>query len=114
MSEFRPTTSKTTLTPSVPTPATSTLPSQTTLLNAVKKALLEDKAILMDYWQASLEKKAFIGVKTNGEKLLVKSSEEYTSTVSKIFRSENDIIIITENSIYIVSINIPTKKISTE
>jgi hypothetical protein len=111
MSEFRQKTQQQPVTVSAPS---SSFPSSTTLINAAKKALTEDKAILLDYWQSSLEKKAFIGVKPNGEKMLVKSSEEYTSTISKIFKSENDIIIITENSIYIVSINIPSKKINSD
>ena len=45
-------------------------------------------------------------------KLLVKSEEEYTSPVSKIYKVESEYIIITENSIYVVSADIPTKRIS--
>ena len=44
--------------------------------------------------------------------LLVKSEEEYTSPVSKIYKVESEYIIITENSIYVVSSDIPTKRIS--
>ena len=36
-----------------------------------------------------------------GEKLLVKSDEEYTSTVAKIFKVGDEYIIMTENSIYL-------------
>jgi len=53
-----------------------------------------------------------IGAKENGEKLLVRSEEEYTSTISKFYKSGSDYIIITENSIYIVSSDIPTRKIT--
>ena len=53
-----------------------------------------------------------IGVKEDGEKLLVKSEEEYTSPISKIYKVENEYIIVTENSIYLVSSNIDTKRIS--
>ena len=35
---------------------------------------------------SSLEKKSLIGLNEKGEKLLVKSDEEYTSTVAKIFK----------------------------
>jgi hypothetical protein len=80
--------------------------------HAAKLAIVEDKPILFDYWSASLEKKALIGVKDNHEKLLVKSEEEYTSSIAKFYKSATEYIIITENSIYIVCSGIPTRKIS--
>jgi len=67
---------------------------------------------MMDYWTASLEQQVLIGVKENGEKLLVKSEDEYTSPVQKIYKIESEFIILTENSLYIASANIPTKRIS--
>ena len=88
------------------------LPETNTLQHAAKLAIIEDKPIIMDYWTSSLEKKAIIGVKSNQEKLLVKNEEEYTSPISKIFKVGKDFIIITENSIYIVDVEIPSKKIS--
>jgi len=75
---------------------------------------LFDKPILLDYWTASLDKTALIGVKEeDGEKLLVKSAEEYTSPIVKIFKVSSEYIVVTENSIYLVDVNIPTKRIST-
>jgi hypothetical protein len=88
------------------------LPSDVTLKHAAKLSIVEDKPIMLDYWTASLDKKALIGAKENGEKLLVKSEEEYTSTIAKFYKSSTEYIIITENSIYIVSNEIPTRKIS--
>jgi hypothetical protein len=88
------------------------LPSSTVLAHAAKLGIVEDKPIMMDYWTDSLDKKALIGVRDNNEKLLVKNEEEYTSPVSKIFKVENEYIVMTENSIYIVSTQIPSKKIS--
>lgn len=88
------------------------LPSDVTLKHAAKLALVEDKPILLDYWTDSLEKKALIGAKENGEKLLVKSEDEYTSSVVKFYKSGVEYIVVTENSIYIVSNEIPTRKIS--
>ena len=88
------------------------LPSDATLKHAAKLAIVEDKPILLDYWAASLDKKALVGAKESGEKLLVKSEEEYTSGISKFYKSGEEYIIITENSIYIVSNDIPTRKIS--
>ena len=88
------------------------LPGELTLKHAVKLAIVEDKPIILDYWTASLDKKALIGARENGEKLLVKSEEEYTSTISKFYKSGTEYIVITENSIYIVSNEIPTRKIT--
>jgi hypothetical protein len=88
------------------------LPSDVSLKHAAKLGMVEDKPIMLDYWTASLDKKALVGVKDNGEKLLVKSEDEYTSTISKFYKSGTEYIIITENSIYLVSSDIPTRKIS--
>jgi len=66
---------------------------------------------MMDYWTCSLDKKALIGVRESEEKLLIKSEEEYTSPISKIFQTQNEYIIVTENSIYLVSNEIETKAI---
>jgi hypothetical protein len=88
------------------------LPSENTMKHCAKLAITEDKPVMFDYWINSLEKKALIGVRANNEKLLVKSEDEYTSTIAKLYKSNNEFIIVTENSIYIVSADIPTKKIS--
>jgi hypothetical protein len=88
------------------------LPSEITMKHASKLAIVEDKPIMMDYWTISLDKKALIGVRENGEKLLVRSEEEYTSNVVKFYKSAGEFIIVTENSIYLVSSDIPSRKIS--
>lgn len=108
----------------VPAPATSTqttvqtgpngyrLPESTTLQHAAKLAIVEDKPIMFDYWTSSLDKSVIIGVKDSQEKLLVKSEEEYTSPISKIYKVSTEYIIVTENSIYLVDSSIATKRIS--
>jgi hypothetical protein len=88
------------------------LPENNTLQHAAKLAVVEDKPIMMDYWTNSLDKSVLIGVKENKEKLLVKSEEEYTSPISKIYKVGKEYIIVTENSIYLVDVEIPTKRIS--
>ena len=88
------------------------LPSNLCMNHAIKLAIVEDKPIMLVYWTASLDKSVVIGVGENKEKLLVKSEDEYTSTISKIFKVETEYIIMTENSIYIVSNDIPTKRIN--
>ena len=88
------------------------LPHGTTMQHASKLAIVEDKPIMFDYWTGSLDKEVLIGVRESGEKLLVKSEDEYTSPIAKIYKVESEYIIITENSIYIVASDIPTRKIS--
>tara|TARA_Y100000287_G_C14182959_1_gene335982 strand:+ start:330 stop:662 length:333 start_codon:yes stop_codon:yes gene_type:complete len=106
----------TTSTPETPAPAPTQqsyrLPSDVTLRHAAKLGIVEDKPIIMDYWSASIENKALVGVRENNEKLLVKSEEEYTSPISKFYKSSSEYIIITENSIYLVSSDIQNRRIS--
>ena len=97
------------------TPSTSTesvrMPENTTMQNAIKLAISEDKPILLDYWTDSINKTALVGVRETKEKLLVKSQDEYTSPIQKIYKVGSDFIIMTENSIYLVCASIVTKKI---
>ena len=89
------------------------LPCDATLQNATKLSIVEDKPVMFDYWTDSLEKKALIWVREgSGEKLLVKSAEEYTSPIAKFYKSLTEYIVITENSIYVVAGDLPTRKIS--
>jgi hypothetical protein len=87
-------------------------PSNQCLQHCVKIAIVDDKPIMFDYWNNSHDNKVLIGVRDSGEKLLVKSEDEYTSPIEKIFKVENEYIIVTENSLYIVSASIATKRIS--
>ena len=83
------------------------------LCNIVQNlSIVEDKPIMFDYWTGSLDKDVLIGVRDSGEKLLVKSEDEYTSPISKIYKVESEYIIITENSIYMISAEVDTKRIS--
>ena len=88
------------------------LPHGTTMQHASKLAIVEDKPIMFDYWTGSLDKEVLIGVRESGEKLLVKSEDEYTSPIAKIYKVESEYIIITENSIYLISADVDTKRIS--
>jgi hypothetical protein len=86
------------------------LPSPSVLLRAAQLSMTEDKPLYFDYYRESVEKKCCIGVKDT-TKYLVKSDDEYTSTIQSVFRCENCFIVMTENSLYIVSSDIPVKKI---
>tara|TARA_Y100000768_G_scaffold387478_1_gene378932 strand:- start:1349 stop:1654 length:306 start_codon:yes stop_codon:yes gene_type:complete len=87
-------------------------PCNSTLTHACKLSIQQDKPILLDYWEGSVKKTVFFGLRTNEEKLLVRSEDEYTSPIAKIYKVERDLIVLTENSIYIVSVNCPTKRIT--
>ena len=91
----------------------SDLPSAKVLLNAAKIAIEKDRPILLDYYLDSKSGVAFIGqhMKT-GDKMLIKSSEEYTSNITKIFSVDGCYIILTENSLYVVSSDIKARKVS--
>lgn len=89
------------------------LPPASVLLRAAKIAIEEDRPILLDYWSDSRDKKCCIGVKDN-VKYLVKSESEYTSTIQNLFRLEGCFLVLTENSLYVVSQDVPVRKIVSE
>ena len=88
----------------------TTLPSASVLLRAAQVAIEQDKPIYLDYYTDSVAKSCCIGVNEQ-EKYLVKSDSEYTSTIQSVFKCETSYIVMTENSLYIVSADIPIKKI---
>jgi hypothetical protein len=89
------------------------LPEVKTLQNASKLSIVEDRPIMMDYWTDSIDKSVMIGIKEDGKKMLIKNPEEYTSYIEKVYRiNGKDYIIMTENSIYLVDAEIPSKKVS--
>ena len=85
------------------------LPPASVLLRAAQIALDDDRPIYLDYYRDSIEKKCCIGVKEN-TKYLVKSDSEYTSSIESVFKCEECYIVMTENSVYVVSKEIPIKK----
>lgn len=82
------------------------------MAQAAKVAVEQDRPIYLDYYNDSLEKKCCIGVQGN-TKFLVKSDTEYTSPIASIMRikEEKAYIVLTENSLYVVSADIPVKRI---
>ena len=90
-----------------------TLPGDKALKNVSKIALVEDKKIMMDYWMESFKEDAFLGVRENGDKLLIKNEgDEYTSSITKVYKVDEEYLIVTENSIYLVSATIQTKRVA--
>ena len=86
------------------------VPSATVLLRAAQVSIDEDKPIYFDYYRDSVEKKCCIGVQGT-TKYLVKSNDEYTSTIQTVFKCETCFVVMTENSLYIVDAGILIKKV---
>ena len=94
-----------------PTP-TEIVPSAQTLSHAARIAIQQDKPIMLDYYVESLDGKAFMGEDAETkEKVLIKSSDEFTSMVQKVYKVQDDFIILTENSLYIISAKIEKRRI---
>jgi hypothetical protein len=92
------------------------VPSDKTLKYAARIAIEQDKPIMLDYFVDTHEGRAFLGEdEVTKEKMLVRSEEEYTSLIQRIFKvaQADDYIVITENSIYIISGSTKKKNIKT-
>lgn len=95
-----------------PASTAAALPSAGVMLRAAQISIDDDRPIMLDYWADSKAKKCCIGVR-DGIKYLVKSEQEYTSTIENLYKLDGCYIILTENSLYIVSQDIPVRKIVT-
>jgi hypothetical protein len=98
-----------------PPPAASAqeiIPSVSVLQHAARLAIQQDKPILLDYYVETATGKAFMGEdQETKERMLVKSSDEFTSLIQKVYKVTEDFIIVTENSIYLVSGKIQKRRI---
>jgi hypothetical protein len=92
-------------------PLETPLPSAQALLTAAKLAIQVDKPIQLDYYVDTCLKRAALAedVKTD-DRVLIKSKDEFTSLISNIFKAGEDLLVVTENSIYIVSGKIGRRK----
>ena len=100
--------------PAPPTsaPTTEILPSAAVLQHASRLAIQQDKPVLFDYYVDTATGKAFMGEdQETKERMLVKSSDEFTSLIQKVYKVVDDYLIITENSIYIVSGKVQKRRI---
>ena len=87
-------------------------PSVQLLVQAAKLGIQQDKPIHLDYYVDTCNGKAFMGEdQETKEKMLVKSNDEFTSLIQKVYKVQEEYIIITENSIYLVSGKIQKRRI---
>ena len=88
------------------------VPSAQVLTHAARMSIQQDKPIMLDYYVDTAENRAYIGEDTETkEKMLIKSKEEFTSLIQKIYKVQEDFIILTENSIYIISGKVQKRRI---
>jgi len=87
------------------------LPSVQVLVQAAKLAQQLDRPILLDYYADSCSGRATVAEdQDTKDKLLMKGTDEYTSLIQKLYRVAEDFLVLTENSIYIVSGKIQKRK----
>jgi len=99
--------------PAAAAPTLIPVPNEKALMHAAKLAIDLDKPVLFDYYLPTCNGEAFLGQdKETSEKMLVKSAQEYTSAVLRLLKAKEDLIVETENSLYIVSGNLKKKEIS--
>jgi hypothetical protein len=93
---------------------TEILPSATSLLQAAKLSIQQDKPIKLDFFLDSYHQKAFIGedVTDPKDKVLVKAKDEFTSTIAKLYKTGDEFLVLTENSIYVVSGKVQKRRIN--
>jgi hypothetical protein len=94
------------------------LPHPEVLVQAARLAQQLDRPIQLDYYADTFMKKAVIGEdQDTKDKILIKSNDEYTSLIQKIYKvgpkGAEDFLVLTENSIYIVSSKVDKRKIQT-
>jgi hypothetical protein len=94
-------------------PAADPIPGAAALVSAARLGIQQDKPIQLDYYVNSAQGKAFLGEDPETkERVLIKSKEEFTSLVQKVYKVDDEVLVLTENSIYIVSGKIQKRKIN--
>tara|TARA_B100000242_G_C42967882_1_gene449043 strand:- start:515 stop:799 length:285 start_codon:yes stop_codon:yes gene_type:complete len=80
------------------------LPSDKTLQQAVKLSIKTAKPICFYFYVDSLKGKVCIS--SDGEdKIIYKNDDEHTSPIMNTFKCNTEFLVVTENTIYVVSSN---------
>jgi hypothetical protein len=79
-----------------------TIPSNKTLIQAFKLSLQIGKPVETYFYLDSCKDSIYICANET-DKIIYKSIDEHTSPVTNIYKSEGEYLIVTENSIYILS-----------
>jgi len=91
-------------TPAGAAPAVSPIPCNEAIMMAARLAFAGKMPIQTDYYYPTAIGQAFIGedVETK-ERALVKNQDEFTSNIKKMGKAGDDVVIMTENSVYVIS-----------
>jgi hypothetical protein len=84
------------------------LPNDKTLQQACKLSLKTKKPVCFYFYIDSLKGK--ISIVNDGEdRIIFKSEDEHTSPIINTYKSDNCFIVVTENTIYILSAETPVR-----
>ena len=85
------------------------MPCAETLSQAAKLSIKVSKPICFYFYIDSCKNNASI-VTADGEKIIYKNNEEHTSPIKNTYKVGNEYLVVTENTIYIVSCSTNIRK----
>jgi hypothetical protein len=85
------------------------MPGTTTLNNAAKLSIKLGRPLDFYFYIDSCRGNAQI-VNAEGEKIIYKNNEEHTSPIKHTYKTDNEYLIVTENTIYVISCNTSVSK----
>jgi hypothetical protein len=85
------------------------MPSAKTLQQSARLSIEHDKPICYYFYNDSLTDNVCIAP-YQGDKIIYKNREEHTSPIVKTFKCDTEYLVITENSIYIISSSTKIKR----
>jgi len=77
-------------------------PSDKTLQQAVKLSIKTAKPICFYFYVDSLKGKVCIS-SDGDDKIIYKNDDEHTSPIMNTFRCQNEFLVVTENTIYVIA-----------
>ena len=89
------------------------VPSAKTLSQAARLSITISKPICFYFYLDSCKDIIKICANEN-DKIIFKTMDEHTSSISNIYKVENEYLIVTENTIYIISSNTKVAKMPEE
>ena len=90
------------------------LPSELTLSQATKLAIKTSLPICFYFYIDSCKGKVTIAKNSSDKKIIFKNLDEHTSPISNIYKEGSEYIIVTRNTIYIISSNCKVSKMPEE
>lgn len=85
------------------------IPDEKTLSHAFKLSIKISKPVCTYFYIDSCRGKVNI-MNSDGDKIVYKNSEEYTSPIQNTYKVGNEYLVVTENTIYVISCNTKVQK----